>query len=256
MGALFIGQNKIFLPEAESTNSYAMAMLKNVNPSEGTVVYTNFQNQGRGRRGNSWEASQGLNITASFILKPGFLDIKNIFNLYIISSLAVHDVLTHYLNTGQFDIKIKWPNDLMVNGIKIAGILNENVIKDNRIVYSVIGIGLNVNQIDFQSKATSLSQLLGQNYSLEEVLNLLSIFLEKHYLNLKNETVFKRNTSSELITEYYNKLFKLNEKCKLKTNNHIEQYLIKGINSSGLLLTENMKGELKAFDLNQVSWED
>src|SRR5687768_17275673 len=121
METLFIGKNLLFLHEVESTNTYAMNLLRNVNPIEGTVVYTDHQTMGKGQRGAVWTSKTGQNITASIILKP-LLTQNNTFYLSKISALAVYDVLTDILPIGQYDIKIKWPNDILVNRRKIAGI--------------------------------------------------------------------------------------------------------------------------------------
>jgi BirA family biotin operon repressor/biotin-[acetyl-CoA-carboxylase] ligase len=89
MGTLFIGKNTLFLLEVESTNTYAMNMLRNVNAIEGTVVYTDNQTKGKGQRGASWNSETASNITASVILKPQFLSVENSFYLSKISALAV-----------------------------------------------------------------------------------------------------------------------------------------------------------------------
>ena len=125
MQTLFIGKNLLFLHEVESTNTYAMNLLRNVNVIEGTIVYTDNQTKGRGQRGTVWSSNIGQNIISSIILKPTFLSIENSFYLSKITALAIYDVLTDILTSGQYDIKIKWPNDILVNQQKIAGILIE-----------------------------------------------------------------------------------------------------------------------------------
>lgn len=126
METLFIGKNLLFLHEVESTNTYAMNLLRNVNAIEGTVVYTDNQTHGKGQRGANWGSEIAQNITASIIIKPHFLNIDNAFYLSKISALAVYDVLTELLPNSHNGIKIKWPNDILVNQQKISGILIEN----------------------------------------------------------------------------------------------------------------------------------
>src|SRR4051812_18760955 len=149
METLFIGKNILFLPETDSTNSYAIELLKNVNPPDGTVVHTARQLRGKGQRGAAWTTEPVSNLTISIIVKPAFLSLANQYFLYIVSALAVHDTTAEFLAPRQFDIKIKWPNDILVNRKKIAGILIENRITGNLINASVIGIGINVNQASF-----------------------------------------------------------------------------------------------------------
>lgn len=189
METLFIGKNLLFLTEVESTNTYAMGLLRNVNTVEGTVVYTDNQSRGKGQRGAVWNSAVASNITASIILKPRFLGDDESFFLSKISALAIYDVLTDVLNSSHYDIKIKWPNDILVNSGKIAGILIENNYHQQMLQHSVIGIGLNVNQADFQElagTATSLKLLTGQQHDRAEVLEKLCRQLEKWYLLLKS----------------------------------------------------------------------
>src|SRR5690606_36853399 len=120
-------------------------------------------------------------------LKPSFLELKNHFDLYQIAALACFDTLAHFLGQSQYDIKIKWPNDILVNGKKICGILIENGVNNGRLKDSVTGIGINLNQEDFPGlhNCTSFKLLTGKVISLKEVLKKLSAQLEKYYLALK-----------------------------------------------------------------------
>jgi BirA family biotin operon repressor/biotin-[acetyl-CoA-carboxylase] ligase len=190
METLFIGKNLLFLHEVESTNTYAMNLLRNVNVIEGTVVYTDNQTKGRGQRGTVWLSNIGQNIISSIILKPTFLSIDNSFYLSKITALAIYDLLTDILTSSQYDIKIKWPNDILVNQQKIAGILIETNIANAAIKDVVIGIGFNVNQMsfdEFERFATSLKLITTHDFDRELILNLLCEKIEKWYLKLKQQ---------------------------------------------------------------------
>ena len=102
-----IGRNLIFLPNVDSTNSYAMQLLKNVKPKEGTVVYAGAQSHGRGQRAKVWDSEPGRNVTMSVILFPGFLEIKKQYFLYQIAALACYDTISANLDQNQFVIKKK-----------------------------------------------------------------------------------------------------------------------------------------------------
>lgn len=250
MATLFIGQNKVFLPETYSTNSYAIDLLKNVNAIEGTVVYTHKQTQGKGQRGNSWIAEPERNATLSLILKPTFLNAKNTFYLSKITALALYDVLTEILNVSQFDIKIKWPNDMLVNRKKIAGILIENSISNEALQWSVIGIGLNVNQNDFGTlnTATSLNLQSGKDYAVESIMEMIFTHFEKWYFRLK-----KAEYNS--IDEAYKKLlFGLNTEAAFEQNGISFNATVKGVNESGLLLLKLPDGSQKSFDIKEVNF--
>lgn len=249
METLFVGQNAIFLPEVESTNSYATALLKNVNLPEGTLVYSNNQTKGRGQRGNSWISGPGLNLAASYVLKPTFLSVDKLFFMYVVSALAVHDLMSETLNSGQFDIKIKWPNDILVNSKKIAGILNENIISNTTANTTVIGIGININQEEFNGveNATSLALLSLVKHDINAILRSLSIHLEKYYLQLKNKQF------DPLLQMYYKHFYKIGEEQMFIINGETKKLLIKGINDKGLLhLTNTLKDHY--FDVKEVKW--
>lgn len=250
METLFVGQNAIFLPEVESTNSYANELLKNVNPIEGTVVYTSHQTQGRGQRGNTWMSEPGLNLAVSIIVKPNFLNIKNIFYLYIISALSVHDLMAELIDTSQFDIKIKWPNDILVNSKKVAGILNENMINAAGVQYAVVGIGLNINQLNFDelTSATSIKLITKKDHDLRSVLERLCSHFEKHYLALKN------GHTEQLRNNYYTHFYKLNETHMFEINGIKEEFVVKGITDNGLLHLQNSDRIDRYFDIKEIKW--
>jgi len=250
MDTLFVGQNAIFLPQVESTNSYATALLKNVNLPEGSVIYSSHQTHGRGQRGNSWISGPGLNLAASYVLRPTFLPIDKLFYMYIISALAVHDVMAEILSDSQFDIKIKWPNDILVNSKKIAGILNENILSTSAASTTVVGIGININQEDFAGieNATSLKLLREKNYDIDSVLKALHRHLENYYLKLKNKHF------ETILNTYYSFFYKINQPQEFKVNDSIENFTIKGINDKGLLDLKDKKGDHHYFDIKQIKW--
>jgi BirA family transcriptional regulator, biotin operon repressor / biotin---[acetyl-CoA-carboxylase] ligase len=223
-----------------------MNLLRNVNVIDGSVVYTDNQTQGKGQRGALWHSSNAQNITASVILKPQFLSISQTFYLSKISALAVYDVLTDIVGNSQYDIKIKWPNDIIVNHSKIAGILIENVFAGNHIQHCVIGIGLNVNQVDFvefERKATSLKNISNNTFDKEDVLKLLCAHLEKWYFKLKESKFDFINAS------YKSNLYGINSVMRFSDiNNVVFEGEILDVTTSGKLL-------LKLDNLNEREFE-
>ena len=253
METLFIGKNLLFLTEVESTNTYAMEMLRNVNIIEGTVIHTDNQTKGKGQRGASWISETGTNITASVILKPQFLNAEKSFYLSKIAALAVYDVLADILPQSQYGIKIKWPNDILVDKKKIAGILIENTYQNSSIPFSIIGIGINVNQTAFDalgSLATSLKTLINKDVDRVYVLGVLCSKLEKWYFKLK-ETKF-----SEIDLAYYERLFGLNQQLRfLNKDNHEFMAEIKDVNINGKLgLLISGSEEITYFDIKELIW--
>jgi BirA family transcriptional regulator, biotin operon repressor / biotin---[acetyl-CoA-carboxylase] ligase len=250
METLFVGKNLIFLHEVQSTNSYATNLLKNVNSPEGTVVFTTRQTHGKGQRGSTWTAEPTSNLAVSIILKPLFLNIKNQFYLYQIAALACYDTMAELLDISQFDIKIKWPNDILVNKKKIAGILIENNILNNQLSSTVIGIGININQTYFNQDLIATSTLLLTNKTIEitDVLRRLCWNLEKYYLALKNEKL-------DIIKENYLKhLFGLNAWLNFEINDGIQKLSVTGLSESGLLLLREKSGRLLEVDVKEAKW--
>lgn len=252
MQTLFIGKNLLFLHEVESTNTYAMNLLRNVNVIEGTIVYTDNQTKGRGQRGTVWSSNIGQNIISSIILKPTFLSIENSFYLSKITALAIYDVLTDILTSGQYDIKIKWPNDILVNQQKIAGILIETNIANTAIKEVVIGIGFNVNQIrfdEFERFATSLKLLTAHDFDRELILNLLCEKIEKWYLKLKQQKLVFIDDSYLAVLFGMNKTIPFND----SVGNRFEGKIV-GVSNNGKLKIQLSNSVEKEFDMKEVKF--
>lgn len=240
----------LFLPEVESTNTYAINLLRNVNIVDGTVIYTDNQTQGKGQRGTVWASETGKNITLSAILQPHFLDIKQSFYLSKITALACYDVLTEILDASHYDIKIKWPNDILVNMKKIGGILIENNLNGSKIQHAVIGIGLNVNQQNFGDLsvfATSIKIEKNEDFNTSIILESLCSKLEKWYFKLKE------NKFDFIHSNYLAHLFGLNETFNfIDSLGHNFYAEIINVEENGKLLVRNTNDELLTFDIKEV----
>lgn len=252
METLFIGKSLLFLHEVESTNTYAMNLLRNVNPLEGTVVYTDHQTKGKGQRGAVWMSKLGQNLTLSVILKPGFLSRNDTFYLSKISALAVYDVLTDIFTTSQYDIKIKWPNDILINHKKVAGILIENSFATNALQYSVIGIGINVNQEqfdEFERIATSLHLIAGKTFDKMEVMKQVCGKLEKWYLKLKEG-------KTDLIDKKYTEvLFGMNQILDFEDIDSTRfQGTINGVSKDGKLVLTLSDSSQKLYEIKELKF--
>ena len=214
---------------------------------EGTVIITNHQTAGRGQRGNSWEANIGQNLTFSLILKPNFLKANDQFQLNVAVSMGVFDFLSEFIDES---LKVKWSNDIYYGDKKMGGILIENSLQGYQIGYSVIGIGLNINQADFGDlQATSLRNIT-QNplkYDLAEMLKKLVENIEKNYLKIKN------NEYKFLKTKYLTNLYRFQEWHYYKRNG--QQFLgqIMGIDETGKLGIET-DGNVIYFDFKEVEF--
>jgi len=212
---------------------------------EGTVVITSNQYAGRGQRGNTWQAAAGMNLTFTMLLRPTFLLVKNQFSLTMVASLGVLD----YLETkGLADVKIKWPNDILVGKKKICGMLIENSIQGDTINQSIVGIGLNINQLEFPvATATSLALVSQTNFDLNEQWNLLLEKLEKRYLQLR------AGKQKEIKDEYLENLLGINHQQKFNSNGAEFEGTIKAVNDLGELVLD-VKGTERVFAMKEISF--
>lgn len=155
--------------ETTSTNDYLAKLCKENKAKEFYTVVAESQTNGKGQRGNTWEAESGKNLTFSMVLYPTALKAKEQFSLSMVAALSCHQALGNYTD----GFSIKWPNDIYWKDKKIGGILIENELEGKYITQSIIGIGLNVNQDKFYSDApnpVSLKQILGVEVDLQELL--------------------------------------------------------------------------------------
>lgn len=242
---VFIGKKAFFLPSCHSTNEMASVLITNEEKLNGTVIYTDYQSAGKGQRGNQWESEHGRNILISIILETRFVDPPNFFDLTIITSLAIHDLLLDYCSER---IKIKWPNDLMFGDKKIGGILIENYIKQNTIEWCIVGVGLNINQLDFQDpQAISLATICGQSFDREELVNLLLQKVESRYFELK-----KGNINS-IKKAYLANLYWKDELHVFQSEGTYFNGKIIGVAQSGKLKMEVEAGE-RWFDFKEIKF--
>jgi len=233
------------VPECQSTNSLMLDLTSKSPLPEGTVVITSNQYAGRGQRGNTWQTAAGMNLTFSVLLRPTFLSVKDQFRLTMVASLAVLDFL---LDKGLVDVKIKWPNDVLVGRKKICGMLIENSIQGDSINQSIVGVGLNINQLEFPvSSATSLALLSQVSFDLNEQWNLLLEKLEKRYLQLR------AGKQKELKEEYLKHLLSINQRQKFSSNGSDVEGTIKTVNELGELVVE-MNGAERPFGMKEISF--
>ena len=159
----------VYVDKAESTNSLMAASIKQFD--HGTAIAAHAQTAGRGQRGNHWESEPGKNLTFSLLIRPTQLVASRQFELSQIVAIAVTNVLRRHLNTK--NVYIKWPNDIYYDDKKICGILIENTLTGSRVDYSIVGIGINVNQLKFVSDApnpVSMALITGKQYDLDMLL--------------------------------------------------------------------------------------
>lgn len=239
--------NIIKLDAIGSTNVYLKELLTNQNLENFTVVVAEHQTQGKGQRGAIWTVDPGSNLTFSVLVRDLLVGVELIYDLNIMVALSVyHAVEKLKIN----NLSIKWPNDILAGNKKIGGILIENIIKSDREIYSIVGIGLNVNQKRFKSLpyASSLSLLMGKD-ELDKTALMYAV-LEKmvFYFN-----ALKNGRRRALWKEYHGLLYKKGVPMMFEDSlDNRFMGIIQGVNEQGSLVVRLENGNLREFFIKEV----
>lgn len=246
---LFVGQNLIKLTTVDSTNNYFKSLMSKSEPlAEGTVIMADDQFAGRGQQESTWISAPGKNLTFSLLLKPGFLPITQQFKLNMVVCNALRNAISTF---SQRNIAFKWPNDLYYDHKKLGGILIENMLAGNTYKASIVGIGINVNQLEFSGllahKATSLGQILQRDVNLIQLLAEICSQIESGYLRLKS------GTYTDLEEQYLKGLYKYDEIAFYKQGDDVFEARITGVTAQGLLVMEKA-GKTVQFNLKEIEF--
>ncbi|MDE5420821.1 biotin--[acetyl-CoA-carboxylase] ligase [Ancylomarina sp. DW003] len=247
MPNLFLPNQIIRVEQLDSTNLYALQLIKDTNPSGGTVVMALNQTEGRGQQANTWESESGKNLTISLILRPEFILAQDQFQVSMIISLGVKDYLSSYIE----NVSVKWPNDIYVGDKKIAGILIEQSIMGTHLSHSVCGLGLNINQEKFVSDAPnpiSLNMLTNEIYNIEEELSKILASIENRYLQVQ------KGNALQLEKDYLKALYWINEIRTFKDEDDEFEGKIVGISEFGQLQIEDEDKDIRIFNFKEVSF--
>jgi BirA family biotin operon repressor/biotin-[acetyl-CoA-carboxylase] ligase len=242
----FTGE-RLFFDTLSSTNDRMLAMLIDDSPAEGTVIYTAFQTGGRGHMGNTWQSEKGKNLLFSILLLPDFLMHSKQFEISKIISLALADIIGAHCK----NVSIKWPNDVLSGGKKIAGILIENTVTGSRINRSVAGIGLNVNQVHFSSDIPNPTSLLletGCQFDMTELLDQLIGRIEFWY------NVLYRDELENIDREYLRNLYGINEIREFKRGGNKFLAKITGVEQTGELVLELESVKKQKFGFKEIEF--
>ncbi len=207
----------------------------------GDIIVAERQSAGRGQRGNKWISGEGLNLTLSAVVSPRGVEVRRQFVISQAVALAICDML----QTNGIEARIKWTNDIYVGDLKIVGILIENRLSRGELSRSIVGIGLNVNQQEFDPSLpnpTSMRVEAGREFDRDEILEQLSASLQSRF-----EQLFEGG--SESIAEHYlEKMYRRGESHPFRLpSGEIEIGSIVGVESSGELLIDWEHGDRGAY---------
>jgi BirA family biotin operon repressor/biotin-[acetyl-CoA-carboxylase] ligase len=236
------------LSAISSTNDFLKDLVLITKPKNYTIVFADYQTDGRGQLEKKWHSEDGKNLLFSLLLKIKDFDATRQICLNYAISLAIFKVLNDILT----NVKIKWPNDIMSRQKKICGLLIENTIKNDKIEHSIVGIGLNVNQVDFPKYLKNVSSLkleAQQDFDRDE---LLKKIVEAIKIQIKR---IENNTFNDLKKEYKAVLYKAQIPAMFKDKNDIIfMGKIIDVSSRGKLQIELDDESIKEFDAKDVKF--
>jgi len=243
------GQKHFFQQELESTNVTA-GQLAAAGAVHGTVVTADKQTGGRGRRGRTWESPAGKNIYFSLVLRPDFEPEKaSMLTLLMAHSVAeaIEDITRAGTAAG-----IKWPNDILIHGKKVCGILTEMRVEKGKIQHVIIGVGINVKLQNFTGelveKASSLEDTCGKTVDRPILLKKILKIFEKDYRLFE-----KAGNLTPFIQTYQSRLLNMDAQVKVLDPKEAFEGIARGISETGELLVEKTDGSMCRVYAGEVS---
>lgn len=236
----------IKLDAIDSTNTFLRQLSNTELLEDFTIVIAASQTAGKGQMGTKWSSEKGKNLTFSVFKKISCLETDEGFYISMATSLAIYNALSYFQIPK---LAIKWPNDILSESQKICGILIENVIQNSKMTAAVIGIGLNVNQTEFEIglNASSLKKITGIHFDLDEVMFQITNQLKK-YSRLITDRSFE-----VLKNEYESLLFRKNKPSTFKKlNGDFIMGFIQGVSEDGKLNVLLEDEIVTAFDLKEI----
>lgn len=226
-----------YFQKLNSTNKEAFDLINKNKVSSGSIILTDFQYDGKGRNNKKWFSSSGKSITFSLVIEPTFHPKK-----LPLLSLAVGISIANTIKKLNLNASLKWPNDIFIKNKKCGGILIESKILQNKIKYLIIGIGINVNENEFDSSLQNISTSLfiekkspiQRELIIAWILNELELLIK--LLNQEN--------SGDIINSWTNLCNHINKKVSFLHNKKTKEGIFKGINNNGEAIIQ--------FDNNEI----
>lgn len=245
-----IGHHIIHLASVDSTNNYAAKGIQEGILRHGTAIMAAEQTAGKGQRGRTWSTSPGLDLAASLVLIPDRFPAMEQFALAKAAALAVHDVVAEALRKAGRNpgvVRIKWPNDVLVDRRKIAGILIANELKGPWLASAIVGVGLNTNSSGFPPEllATSLLQEVGLPFDLHAVLDQLCMRME-HWWGCQ------ANTPELVSATYAERLWARNRFSDFTLDEARFTARPLDVDEAGRLIVEDLDGTVGAYGLERL----
>ena len=236
--------------ELKSTSVYLYDKISEKHDISDTVVVAAHQTEGRGMDKNRWESEAGKNLLFSIALNVNFLEASNQFKISQAVSVAIVETLSQFIDNQK--LSIKWPNDIYFGDKKLAGMLIQNTVEGRMMGVSIIGIGLNVNQLCFSKdipNPISLKMITGKDFDLDNLLNLLIINIKKSVESLKSE-----KNQEEINEKYISKSYRFGIWADYFYKNEIKSLKINSFDKYGRLLLGDKEGTEIVCDVKELQF--
>lgn len=233
--------------QIDSTNAYLQRQ-QSKGDIRNWVVSADEQTAGKGMGNNGWESEVGKNLTFSLAVDMGFLPAERQFLLSEAVPLGIIEVLDTLLPAEK--LSIKWPNDIFFENRKLAGILINSTIKANMMDVSIIGIGLNVNQMNFQDWPThpiSMRMITGKDYDLQPLMEQIA---ERLLIKVKQ----LQSDPTAIEREYLNRLFRYRTWADYQVNDKVMRLFMTGIDPFGRLQLVDERQQLHQYEIKQIKF--
>lgn len=232
------------LEQTTSTNDEA----RDPRYRHGDIVWAERQTAGRGQRGHAWSSVEGLNLTFSLVWEPRFLKVSEQFLLSQAVTLALTDLMAE---TG-IDTRIKWTNDIYAGDRKLVGMLLEHNLAGEHLSRTVVGIGVNVNQTEFDPSLPnpcSMRQLTGREYDRQQLIERLAALLDGRYRQLE------RGERQALQQEYRQRLYRLDERHTYRyPDGRTVRAVLRDVRPTGELLLELPDGRTEGYLFREIEF--
>ncbi len=238
---------QVYLRTSGSTNDHAVS-LSNNDPNPNICVYTFDQVSGRGQIGRRWYTGADKNLASTFSWQQPDIPILEQFRINMAFSMAVHGFVARH--TGLDHLSIKWPNDIYFKNQKLAGILIQNVLKGAAIGVCHLGVGLNINELDFPSdlpNPVSLHQITGRSYTLVEMQHQLTEMVSQHLSKLQSDS------AAQLKSAYEALLYRKGQVSVFRVDDRVVSGKILGTTGEGKLRLELKEG-VREFGFREVGY--
>lgn len=236
--------------EINSTNVFLYDKISENNDISDMVVVAAHQTAGRGMDKNRWESEAGKNLLFSIALNVNFLEAENQFKISQAVSVAIVETLSQFVDDKR--LFIKWPNDIYFGDKKLAGMLIQNTIEGRMMGVSIIGIGLNVNQIEFSKdipNPISLKMISGRDFDLDNLLNLLVSSIKT-----KVESLRDKENQNEINEKYVSRSYRFGIWSDYFYQNQVKSMIIKGFDKYGRLLLHDKEGAEIVCDVKELQF--